>query len=426
MTPAARTQAAIGLLTAISDEANISADKIATEWFRKRRYAGSKDRAWVLFLVFSVLRRRGELDWALKIAEPSARERILAALVNIEQMDFSAISSSFREEKYGPDPLSLAEEKLVKTLEDKDLNLYPPDWVKANVPKQLSNLLLTSLGRDWISELAGLAEPAPLDLRVNTLKTNRQEVQALLLNSGIDSQITPLSPVGLRVRGRANIVGSRLFQDGLVEIQDEGSQIMSLLVDARPGQSLIDACAGSGGKSLALASVMSNKGKIFAYDNNLHRLGRANKRIARAGVKNIKIVTSTESLTNSADRVLIDAPCSGSGTWRRDPALKWRTTLESISAKTVLQGNILETFSPFVALGGRLIYVTCSLFSDENEQQVTSFLKSHPEFKPFPVGDVWKKLIGSSAPEVGPHMIQLTPFRTGTDGFFLGSLERVS
>jgi len=424
MTPAARTDAAIGLLAAISSDPTTPADRVAAAWFRQRRYAGSKDRAWVLSLVFSTLRRRGELDWALAVQDPSPRQRTLAALARIEQLDADAINARFSKERYGPGLLSPDEQAITLLLTMPVDSASPPDWARANVPPELAVPLRESLGSDWVAELAALAEEAPVDLRVNGLKVDRKTARAVLAKEGIQTYPTPLSPLGLRVRGRANVTGSAAFREGLIEVQDEGSQLAALVAHPEPGQTVIDGCAGSGGKSLALAAEMQNEGCISAYDSKPQRLGQARRRFARAGITMIEFAESRGVLPYAADRVLLDVPCSGSGTWRRNPAAKWRTTRESVTEYAVIQSEILKTFAPYVKVGGRLVYVTCSLFSEENERQVEAFLTVHPEFRVLPANKIWRKTIGGEAPGSGPYL-RLTPQRSGTDGFFAAVLERV-
>ena len=424
MTPAARTDAAIGLLAAISSDPTTPADRVAAAWFRRRRYAGSKDRAWVLSLVFSTLRRRGELDWALAVQDPSPRQRTLAALARIEKLDANAINARFSQERYGPGLLSPDEQAITLSLTTPVDSGSPPDWARANIPPELAVPLRESLGSDWVAELAALAEEAPVDLRVNALKGDRETARAALAKEGVQTYPTPLSPLGLRVRGRANVTGCTAFQDGLIEVQDEGSQLTALVVCSEPGQTVIDGCAGSGGKSLALAAAMQNEGYIAAYDSKPRRLDQARRRCVRAGITMIEFAESRGALPDAADRVLLDVPCSGSGIWRRNPAAKWSTTRDSVTEYAVVQKEILKTFAPYVKAGGRLVYVTCSLFAEENERQVEGFLSACPEFRVLPVNKIWSKTIGGGAPGSGLYL-RLTPQSSGTDGFFAAVLERV-
>lgn len=422
MTPAARTDAAIQLLAAISSDPATPADRVASAWFRRRRYAGAKDRRWVLSLVFSSLRRRGELDWALNVPEPTARQRTMAALARIEQLDSDGIAARFADERYGPGPLSPDEIALAEVLAAPPPDPRPP-WAEANVPPDLAPLLASSLGDGWVAEMAALADPAPVDLRVNTLKGDRDAARAALKAQGIAAAPTPRAPTGLRLAGRANLAASGAYRDGLVEIQDEGAQLAALLACARPGETIIDGCAGSGGKSLALAAQMGNAGAIAAWDPRPGQTKRAAPRIRRAGVEIITYVDAVAALPDQADCVLLDVPCSGSGRWRRDPAAKWRTTPHSVAACAAAQLDILAAFAPRVKSGGRLVYVTCSLFQQENESVVESFLAAHRAFRAASAAPVWRAAIGGGFPGPDPYL-RLSPRRTGTDGFFVALLRR--
>ncbi|MDA1133088.1 MAG: RsmB/NOP family class I SAM-dependent RNA methyltransferase, partial [Proteobacteria bacterium] len=294
---------------------------------------------------------------------------------------------------------------------------------EANVPPDLAPMLAASLGGDWVAELAALAEPAPVDLRVNTLKADRDTARAALAALGIASSPTPFAPNGLRLDGRANVSASGAFRDGLVEVQDEGSQLAARMACARPGETVIDGCAGSGGKSLALAAQMGNTGTIAAHDPRPGQSNRARPRIARAGVEIVAWADTVAALPEQADCVLLDVPCSGSGAWRRDPAAKWRTTPQSVAACAATQQEILAAFAPRVQPGGRLVYVTCSLFQQENEAVIESFLGLHGEFRVAPAETIWRAEIGAGFPGPGPFL-RLSPRRTGTDGFFVAVLHR--
>lgn len=423
MTPAARVEAAICLLDAI-DKDLISAAKTSTRWFRKRRYAGSKDRTWVLFFVFSILRRRGELDWALDLPNPSSRHRVIAALVILESFDHNSIISFFENQKYGPTALSEDEHSIIQSLVQPRDHKSAPDWVLANVPEELIGLLAQTFGDGWVQELLSFSSPAPIDLRINTLKADSNQVFKILEDENISASTSSHLPLGIRLEGRANIRNSLAYRSGLVEIQDLGSQISSLLVDAKPEHTVIDACAGSGGKSLAIAAQMSNKGSIFCYDSDFRRLGRSKDRLARAGVEIVQIVNSINELPLEADRVVLDVPCTGSGTWRRDPAIKWDTTSDSINKMVEVQKKILEQFSQHVIIGGELIYITCSIFIQENEDQINSFISGHPEFTIVSNKEKWTNLFNTNFPGPDPYVC-LSPLRTKTDGFFIATLKRV-
>ncbi|MFQ5844607.1 MAG: RsmB/NOP family class I SAM-dependent RNA methyltransferase [Planctomycetota bacterium] len=276
--------------------------------------------------------------------------------------------------------------------------------------------------------MAALNAAAPFDLRVNALKATREEARAALGAEGIDAAPTPLSPWGLRLARRRPLGGCPSFLSGLVEVQDEGSQIVSLMSDARPGMRVVDYCAGSGGKTLALAAAMANRGRIAALDAS-PRIERAAPRLARAGVDiatTRRIVPDDPWLGDHAawaDRVLLDVPCTGLGRWRRDPTARARLRPGDLEALVVRQRRILDEAQALVRPGGRLVYATCSLLGCENEEQVSAFLERHAGFAPVPAPQAWETAIGGPCPSRAPYLL-LTPARHGTDGFFAAILER--
>ena len=425
MTPSARTESAIGLLAAIQTGA-MPADRIAAGWFRKRRYAGAKDRAWIAEIVFDSLRRRAELDWALAGAgeqEPTARQRVIAALSRIEGLDAGQLTARFGVDRYGPEALTDDEVALAARLSV--ANGEPPPEVRCNAPPDLAGELSEGLGGAWMEELVALAGRASVDLRVNALRTDPDAARTRLAEQDIEAAPTPYAPWGLRLAGRANVSGSAAFRDGLIEVQDEGSQLAAMLVDARPGQLVVDMCAGAGGKTLALAAAMQNQGRIVATDIEPDRLARAPLRIRRAGATVVQIADSVAGLEGTADRVLLDVPCTGSGTWRRNPALKWRTTPKAVAGFAAQQLQILDTGAALVAAGGRLVYVTCSILASENRRQVDVFLDRHAGFRILPIAGIWGEVLGG-APPVAGDCLQLSPLRTGTDGFFVAVLARAA
>ncbi len=434
MTPAARTEAAIGLLDQILSDAEgtkgQAADRLVAHWFRQRRYAGAKDRAYIQNVVYSVLRRRAELEWALghvDVGDAGPRDLVTAALVKDESLDDAALAERFTGTEHAPAPLTDKERAVVARLRAPAEE--PPDWVRGNYPPLLDDPIREVFGDDAAIELAALSQRAPVDLRVNTLRGDRDAAVAALAREGIAAQPTPLSPVGLRLDARANIAGSSAFRDGLVEVQDEGSQLMALLVGAQPGETVIDWCAGGGGKSLALAAQMQNQGRLIAFDVASQRLDAAEHRVARSGATIIEThpmhdaATVLAGLGQGADRVLVDAPCSGSGAWRRNPAAKWRTTPATIADYADRQQAILAAAAQAVRPGGSLVYVTCSLFRPENHAQVDGFLASHRDFKLGSVANRWREVIGDKPPSEMPLLL-LTPFENNTDGFFIAILER--
>jgi 16S rRNA (cytosine967-C5)-methyltransferase len=435
MTPAARIQAAIDLLAEI-EALDAPADGLARGYFRARRYVGAKDRRAISDLVYGVLRARARLDWWIARAAPAAagvRGRVLAhsALEGRRSPeDLAALCDGGR---YHPPALGPEERALAAALRDRALD-HPeqPDWVRGEMPEWLLPKLRETLGGDPAAELAALVRQAPLDLRVNGLKADRAGARAALAAEVIDARPTPLSPFGLRVEGRHALPGLAAFRDGLVEVQDEGSQLVALLCDARPGLSVADFCAGAGGKTLALVAAMENRGRLAMLDTDARRLERAGPRLARAGatVAEPRALESLEDpwLAEQAgafDRVLVDAPCSGSGAWRRNPDARWRLTPATLESYCRLQGEILAAAARLVAPGGRLVYATCSLLPEENGGQVARFRAAHPDFAPLSPAAVWAETVGGACPASGDELL-LTPARHGTDGFFLAVLERRS
>ncbi|MBX6323477.1 MAG: RsmB/NOP family class I SAM-dependent RNA methyltransferase, partial [Rhodospirillaceae bacterium] len=330
-----------------------------------------------------------------------------------------------------PAPLAPAERRLARALTGQAID-HPeqPDWVRLEHPEWLSADLRRSLGASFEAEMTALMAPATLDLRVNALKATREAAIAALAAEGVEAAPTPLSPWGLRVDARLPLNVLAAFRDGLVEVQDEGSQVAALLVDARPGQQVVDFCAGAGGKTLALAAAMGNRGRLVACDTLPGRLRRAGERLRRAGVHNVRARVLAGARDpwvkrhrGRFDRVLIDAPCTGTGTWRRNPDARWRLAPEQLGGLRAAQREILASAARLVGPGGRLVYVTCSLIDVENVDQVRSFLEHDPSFAALSIDRVWAEAIGTAPPASGPFLV-LTPSRHGTDGFFIAVLER--
>jgi 16S rRNA (cytosine967-C5)-methyltransferase len=304
-----------------------------------------------------------------------------------------------------------------------------PDPIRLEIPDWLLPPLADRFGPALTTELTALTEPAPLDLRANTLKTTRDEAHAALAAERLDARPTSLSPWGLRLDGRRPITAGPAFQSGLIEIQDEGSQLVALLLDAHPGMRVCDYCAGAGGKTLALAATMQNHGQIIACDVSAARLDNAVRRLRRAGAHNVErhlLVRGDKWPKRHAavfDRVLVDAPCTGTGTWRRNPDARHRLTEADLAELLTRQAGILNDAAKLVRTGGRLVYATCSLLLAENEAQVSHFLAAHPGFSVVPLSRAWP--LAGSPPCTGDFMF-LTPARHGTDGFFAAVLERVA
>jgi 16S rRNA (cytosine967-C5)-methyltransferase len=287
----------------------------------------------------------------------------------------------------------------------------------------------TRFGAALADEAAAMERPAALDLRANMLRGTRAEAAAALAAEGMTTEATPFSPWGLRVPSRRPVTGTAAFKAGLIEVQDEGSQLIALLADAQPGMRVADYCAGAGGKTLAMAATMENRGKITACDTSAPRLEGAALRFRRAGVDNAErhLLSAgdrwAKRRAGSFDRVLVDAPCTGTGTWRRNPDARLRLRAIDLSELQVKQAAILDTAQALVRKGGRLVYATCSLLLEENEAQVSAFLARHPDFALVPLARAWPL---ETPPPCDGDMLSLTPARHGTDGFFTAVMERVA
>jgi 16S rRNA (cytosine967-C5)-methyltransferase len=401
MTHPARIAAAIELLAAILEEPTSPGDALASDYFRCRRFIGSGDRRAVSMLVWRVLRSYRRLSWWL---EDQATPRLLiAASLLLAGSSYDAIADAFSGARFAPAPLIPSEQVALRRLEGCTLD-HPS--MSHSVRLEVPDWLLPWIDAD---ELRALLAPAPLDLRVNLLKTTREQARVALAAKGVEATPTPHSPWGLRVEGRRQVTTGQAFRQGLVEIQDEGSQLVAALVDARPGFRVIDLCAGAGGKTLALAMTMQNCGQLVACDVSATRLKRAGGRLRRAGVHNAELHFLTPgdrwltSCTGTFDRVLVDAPCTGTGTWRRNPDARLRFTEARLTELLPEQAAIMDQGAAMVRSGGQLIYATCSLLREENEDQVSGFLVRNPEFEQRE-SRVW------------------TPARHGTDGFFASVL----
>ncbi|MBY0463139.1 MAG: RsmB/NOP family class I SAM-dependent RNA methyltransferase [Alphaproteobacteria bacterium] len=419
----ARIQSTIDLLDIIFRSPEIPADKVMTSFFRERRFIGGGDRRAIAELTYAILRDYFKLNWFFKT--DSARLLVIVYLTVIEKKSLSSLESLFVNEIFCPSPLTSAEIKIIKTLKpDKSL----PLWAEYNVPEDIIPYLEESFPSTFKDELLALNKQAPFDLRVNTLKNSLTIVLKQFERDQIEAKPTPLSPIGIRLVKRRPLPDYPLWKDGSIEVQDEGSQLIALLCKAEPGMSVLDYCAGAGGKSLAIAARMQNKGHLVLSDILEWRLKRAQERLKRAGIHNYecRLVTDKHWFKRQEkrfDRVLVDAPCSGTGTWRRNPDLKMKFTKQDLLELTQKQEEILNKASKFVKPKGLLIYATCSLLQVENHQQIKNFLNHHPDFGLIPIEKIWKETIESSCP-TQDDMLQLSTFLHQTDGFFVSVLER--
>jgi len=429
MMPAARLQAVIEILGDLDEK---PAEQVVNDYLRQRRYIGSKDRKAVTAMTYDVLRHRARIGWWLehgKGCTGSPRHQVLAYLELCAQETPETLRGLFDGSRYAPAPLSEEEAAIAERLDDPALRkAAPPAWVAHEVPDWIMPKLEGAFGTKAAEEAEALLQEAPTDLRVNTLLGSRKEAQAALAEEGIETVPTPLSPVGLRVVGRRALRASLAFGAGLVELQDEGSQLAALLTDARPGMAVADVCAGAGGKTLALAAAMEGKGRLLAMDVDQARLDRSAQRIKRAGAgfverRAAKDLAADDSLLGAFDRVLVDAPCSGSGAWRRHPDARWRLTPEALESYKAAQRDVLAQAAKLLKPGGRLVYVTCSLLPEENQAQAEAFLDEVPGFAALPLRDLWRALLTVPYGDGDPYLT-LTPARHGTDGFFVAIFER--
>jgi 16S rRNA (cytosine967-C5)-methyltransferase len=436
VTPGAQVAAAIEILGDIDSSAR-PADDAAADYFRRRRYIGAKDRAAIAGHLYAVLRHRAALDWWIgritgSAVPEAARSRVLANLVLIAQWPPERIAQCCDGDRFRPAPLSPAETRLVAGLAGHTLH-HPamPRAVRNDVPEWLLPHLVHALGAGLEREIAALNAPAPVDLRVNPLKACREEARQLLAAAGVKAAPTPLSPLGLRLESRAPLSGLAAFKQGLIEVQDEGSQLAALLADARPGMRIVDFCAGAGGKTLALAALMQNRGRLVACDVSARRLERAGLRLRRAGINNVECRALASERDpwvkrhkESFERVFVDVPCLGTGTWRRNPDAKWHVGPADLAGLVMRQRDILKSAARLVRPGGRLVYATCSLLCEEDEDQAEAFLAATQGFALVPAATVWKETIGDTLLAGSSRYLRLTPARHGTDGFFVAIFER--
>ncbi|MEF8707707.1 MAG: RsmB/NOP family class I SAM-dependent RNA methyltransferase [Candidatus Accumulibacter propinquus] len=393
------------------------ADLVVSHYFRQHRELGHADRGFVAETVFSVLRRKRSLS-ARCADEVTSRRLLLAALACLHGMNRRelAVVLSESESKW------LGQAKAVH-MDDLPpaVRLDLPDWLHGELSRQFSAEAVEQLA-------AALNQPAPLDLRVNSLKANRQEVLARLLADGLTAAPCPYSPLGIRLAGKPALSRHPLFLDGSIEVQDEGSQLLGFLLQPRRGEMVADFCAGAGGKTLLLGAMMRSQGRLYAFDVDERRLARLKPRLARSGLSNVHPVridserdTKIRRLAGKLDRVLVDAPCSGLGTLRRNPDLKWRQTPASVAELCTKQGAILAAAGGLLKPGGRLVYATCSVLEAENEVIVQSFLARFPEFVLCSAQEILARQ--EIAIDVG-ELLRLLPQHHGTDAFYGAVMER--
>lgn len=405
---------------------------VLKEWGAAHRFAGSGDRTAIGNLVFDALRNRASM--AARMQGEGPRALVLGTYAITWGKGVEALQSVLAVDRHAPPPLSEAETETLSRLETSEISLEGA--AAADVPDWLWSEFEGAFGDRSVVEGRALAERAPVDLRVNTLKANQEKVLKRLSHTG--AVAANLSPAGLRIAAKPglhrmpHVQAEEGYRKGWFELQDEASQLAALIAGAKPGQQVLDYCAGGGGKTLALAAAMQNKGQLYAYDADRLRLAPIHERLQRAGVRNIQVRDPASSdltdLEGHMDLVFIDAPCTGTGVWRRRPDSKWKLSEKALNDRIQDQIKVLENASKYVKSGGRLVYATCSVLARENEDQIGRFLDSHPEFGSVSAIDAWRAGLPDK-PEPGYVSergdITLTPASTQTDGFFVALLERV-
>jgi 16S rRNA (cytosine967-C5)-methyltransferase len=431
MQPGARLEAAIEILGEIGARGR-AASVVLADWGRAHRFAGSADRAWIGNLVFDSLRRKQSLSHRMDCDGP--RSIALAALRHSWDMAPDEIAGLCSGERFCPEPLTPKEEN---GLANTDISAAPA-WVQGDYPEWLQPSFSEAFGEDAVEEGQALAQRAPADLRVNSLKATREKVLKALERHGAEE--TPYSPVGVRLPPREGGARSPKLEAepghgrGWFEVQDEGSQIAALLAGAGPRMQVADICAGAGGKTLAMAAQMHNTGQIYAYDTDPIRFRPIFERLKRAGARNVQTLPpgDADTVAGFADRmdlVLVDAPCSGTGVWRRRPDAKWRLTPVQLLERQAQQRALLAAAAQLVKPGGTLAYVTCSLLPQENDQQIEAFLEENRSFGELDVEARAEGVLSrpvQSRLKVGKPGLLLTPAKHGTDGFYIALLARKS
>lgn len=437
MTPSARVAGTVALVAEVAAAPRRPADAIANSFFRERRYIGSGDRRAVAERAWGVLRQRIRLEWHLAAGglPPTPRLLVMAHLLLVERWTVEGVLQAFPGGRFNAGPPDPGEMSAIQALAGQPLvDEEMPEGPRYNLPDWALPGFHARFGEEIGTAAAAMDEAAPLDLRVNLLRGTREGAMAALAAEGIQAEPMRYSPWGLRIPDRRPILASKPFTEGLIEIQDEGSQLIALLTAARPGMRVADYCAGAAGKTLAVAAMMGNRGRIVACDVSATRLEGAVKRLRRAGVDNAE-----RHLLEPGDRwvkrragqfdcVLVDAPCTGTGTWRRNPDARLRTSARDLEELITKQRAILDTVAELMRPGGRLVYATCSVLPGENGLQVQDFLSRHPTYEAVPLEEAWAQAFAPGAPPIpapcpGPWM-ELAPHSHGTDGFFAAVLRR--
>ena len=432
MTPAARVSAAIEVVADIEARRRPAAE-VLKDWGLAHRFAGSSDRAAIAGLVYDALRRKSSSAWLMGEAKPRA---VLIGMLQREHgLSLDDISALCSGAQFAPAPLTEAERAALAG----DALMKAPAHVQGDYPDWLDPFFSRVFGEDRAEEGAALSSRAPLDLRVNTLKAEPEEVLPKLAH--LQAEPARWSPVGLRIRLAADaknpaIHAEPAFLKGTIEVQDEGSQLAALLAGAKPGEQVVDLAAGAGGKTLALAAVTENRGQIYATDIDKRQLAPIHERIARAGARNIQVRTPRgeadvlADLAGRIDLVLIDAPCTGTGTWRRNPDAKWRVRPGALGERVNQQAALLDRAAGLVKPRGRIVYITCSVLQEENGGQVRAFLSRHGGFRALPPRETVAAVLGDRgvlfchAARLSEEGLLMTPRTTDTDGFYVAVMRK--
>jgi 16S rRNA (cytosine967-C5)-methyltransferase len=424
-----RIAAAIAVLADIDAHKRPVAEALKA-WGLNNRFAGAGDRAAIGNLVYDALRRKSSHSWAMGSDAP--RALVLSVVVREWGEKIDELNQSFEGDRFAPAQIDADE---AARLTAADPLAGAPDHVRGDVPEWVAPHLAESFGADWVAEAHDLSGRPPLDLRVNTLKANRDKALRALSRFAPDAAVTIPEgirfPAGDRDSRTPNVQSEEGYIKGWFEVQDFGSQIVAALGGARGGEQVLDLCAGAGGKTLAMAAAMQNRGQIFAYDSDRTRLAPIYDRLKRAGARNVQVRAPGEGvlddLIGKLDRVVVDAPCTGSGTWRRQPTAKWKLTPEQLAVRVEEQRAILVEAAKYLKPGGTLVYITCSVLPEENARQAASFLETHPDFTAIAGNKLWMshfsgtRLRARFSPEGG---VSLTPHLTGTDGFYVIAMQR--
>ena len=423
-----RLSAAIEVLADVETRHRPVAEALKA-WGLNNRFAGAGDRAAIGNLVYDALRKRASHAYAMGSDTP--RALVLAVAVFDWGVTPEELNDLFSSDAHAPEVLSADE---AQRLSAPDPLADAPEYVRADFPHWAVPSLKISLGAFWREEGRALAGRPALDLRVNTLKSDR--ARALKSLERVGAVETDISPVGVRIAAGArdsrtpNVQADEGYLKGWFEVQDQGSQIVALLAGAQAGEQVLDLCAGAGGKTLAMAAAMGNTGQIFAYDSDRHRLAPIYDRLKRNGARNVQVRSpgdgALDDLVGRMDRVVIDAPCTGSGTWRRRPDAKWKLTEAQVAERVAEQAAILEEGARYLKPGGTLAYITCSILDEENGGQIAAFRAARPEFEPVPLEAPLEALAAGATRRVhiGAAGVLLTPLKTGTDGFFISRLRK--